>query len=415
MPEKGYKKNLILYLSLIGFFGIFTTTMAKNPVLPLFVKGMGGSPEVIGIISAISPLAGILFSFPVGMLSDRIGKRKILLISGGVFLTAPLLYLFVSDPWYLIPVRFFHGLATAILGPVASAAIAEAYDETKGEKLGIYSSATLIGRTLTPIAGGALISYFMHRGGLFPYKSVYVAAFLASVPAFLFCFAIKDTGGDYRGKKSTREEFRDSIRYFLGDGRLVSTALVDMATYFAFGVFETYLPVYLSDNGFGAGMIGFIFSLQILSVAITKPFFGRLADRIDKRIQIAVGLTVIGLSMLSLPFFTDEVPVVVVSLTFGLGMSLSTVATSAYTGDIADKTKLGASMGALSSVMDVGHSSGPLITGFVISGFSMRAGFAISFILCLVVALLFVVFTVLKKHRRLDENRLWHKIFGVHD
>jgi len=85
MPEKGYKKNLILYLSLIGFFGIFTTTMAKNPVLPLLVKGMGGSPEVIGIISAVSPLAGILFSFPVGMLSDRIGKRKILLVSGGVF------------------------------------------------------------------------------------------------------------------------------------------------------------------------------------------------------------------------------------------------------------------------------------------------------------------------------------------
>jgi len=45
----------------------------------------------------------------------------------------------------------------------------------------------------------------------------------------------------------------------------------------------------------------------------------------------------------------------------------------------------------------------------------MRAGFTTSFILCLVVALLFVVFTVLKKHQGLYDNRLSHKIFGVRD
>jgi MFS family permease len=397
MLDERYKKNLIFYLSFIGFFGIFTTTMAKNPVLPLFVKGMGGSPEIIGIISAISPLAGILFSFPIGVMADRIGMRKILLISGSVFLLAPLMYVLVSDPWFLIPVRFFHGLATAILGPVASAAIAEAYDKNKGEKLGTYSSATLIGRTIAPIVGGAIISYFMYKGGLFPYKSVYIAAFIASIPAFIFCFFIKDAEAKQEKKKPTREEFSDSIKYFFGDGRLVSTSLVDMATYFAFGAFETYLPIYLSDNGLSARLIGFIFSMQILSIALTKPFFGKLADKIDKRFQIAIGLIVLGSAMLSLTFFTNEILVIGVSLLFGLGMSFSTVATSAYTGDIADKTKLGASMGALSSVMDVGHSSGPLVTGFVITWFSIRVGFITSFALCVGVALIFVMFTAAKK------------------
>ncbi len=396
MPDERYTKNLIFYLSLIGFFGIFTTTMAKNPVLPLFVTGMGGSPEIVGIISAISPLAGILFSFPVGVMSDRMGRRKILLISGAVFLIAPLLYVLVSDPWFLIPVRFFHGLATAILGPVASAAIAEAYDKNKGEKLGIYSSATLIGRTIAPIVGGAMISYFMDRGGLFPYKSVYIAAFVASIPAFVFCFSIRDAEKEHEEKDPKREAFSDSIKYFFRDSRLVSTALVDMATYFAFGAFETYLPIYLSDNGFSAGLIGFIFSLQILSIALTKPLFGKIADRIDKRFQIAIGLVVLGCSMLLLTFFTNKLLVTAVSLLFGLGMSFSTVATSAYTGDIADKTRLGTSMGALSSVMDVGHSSGPLVTGFVITWFSVRAGFVTSFALCMMVAVVFVMFTAVK-------------------
>jgi len=400
MTDERYKKNLIFYLSLIGFFGIFTTTMAKNPVLPLFVKGMGGTPEIIGIISAISPLAGILFSFPIGVMSDRIGRRKILLISGSVFLLAPLMYILVSNAWYLIPIRFFHGLATAILGPVASAAIAEAYDKNKGEKLGTYSSATLIGRTLAPIAGGAIISFFLYKGGLFPYKAVYVTAFIASIPAFLFCFFIKDAEVKLEKRKPTSEEFRDSIRYFFGDGRLVSTALVDMATYFAFGAFETYLPIYLTDNKFSPGQIGLIFSLQILSIALTKPLFGKLADKIDKRFQIAIGLIVLGSSMLALTFFVSSALVIAVSLLFGLGMSFSTVATSAYTGDIADKTKLGASMGALSSVMDVGHSTGPLVTGFIITWVNIRAGFITSFALCAAVALVFVLFTAVKLERK---------------
>jgi len=400
MIDERYKKNLIFYLSLIGFFGIFTTTMAKNPVLPLFIKGMGGTPDIIGIISAISPLAGILFSFPIGVMSDRIGRRKILLISGSVFLFAPLMYVFVSNAWYLIPIRFFHGLATAILGPVASAAIAEAYDKNKGEKLGAYSSATLIGRTLAPIAGGAIISFFLYKGGLFPYKAVYVTAFIASIPAFLFCLFIKDAEAKLEKRKPTREEFRDSIKYFFGDGRLVSTALVDMATYFAFGTFETYLPIYLTDNRFTPGQIGLIFSLQILSIALTKPLFGKLADKIDKRFQIAIGLIVLGSSMLALTFFVSPVFVIAVSLLFGLGMSFSTVATSAYTGDIADKTKLGASMGALSSVMDVGHSTGPLVTGFIITWVNIRAGFITSFALCAAVALVFVLFTAVKLERK---------------
>jgi len=397
MPDERYKRNLIFYLSLIGFFGIFTTTMAKNPVLPLFVKGMGGTPEIIGIISAVSPIAGIVFSFPIGVMSDRIGRRKILLLSGSVFLLAPLLYVLVSDPWLLIPVRFFHGLATAILGPVASAAIAEAYDRDKGEKLGTYSSVTLIGRTIAPIAGGAILSFFLYQGGLFPYKAVYVAAFIASIPAFLFCFFIKDAEGRQQSKRPTREEFRESIRYFFGDGRLVSTALADMSIYFAFGAFETYLPLYLDGKGFDPKQIGLIFSAQILTIALTKPLFGRLADRIDKRFQIAAGLLMIAASMFALPFFTTTVSVIAVSLLFGLGMSLATVATSAYTGDIADRGKLGASMGALSSVMDVGHSSGPAVTGFVVGYVSMQAGFFASVVLCVAVAIIFVMLTSVKK------------------
>src|SRR5512136_1370806 len=108
-------RRLMYYLFLLGFFAIFSTTISKNPVLPLFSQALGANDTIIGLIAMFSPLAGILFSFPVGVLSDQLGRKRLLIVSGIIFLLAPLLYLFITNPLWLIPVRFFHGTATAIL------------------------------------------------------------------------------------------------------------------------------------------------------------------------------------------------------------------------------------------------------------------------------------------------------------
>src|SRR4030067_2429554 len=159
-------RRLMYYISVLGFFAIFSTTISKNPVLPLFMQSIGSSDAVIGLISAISPFAGILFSFPVGVLSDRLGRRRLLITAGAIFLIAPLLYLFIEAPLWMIPVRFFHGTATAILGPVISAIIVERFFDRKGEMLGKYASSTLIGRTLAPLAGGMILSFFAAYPGI---------------------------------------------------------------------------------------------------------------------------------------------------------------------------------------------------------------------------------------------------------
>jgi len=381
---------LVFYLSLIGFFAIFSTTLSKNPVLPLFVQALGGGDTLLGLIAAVSPLAGILFSFPVGVISDRLGRRRLLVIAGLVFLTAPLLYLLITDPLWLIPIRFFHGTATAILGPVVSAIIAERFPATKGEMLGRYSSATLIGRTLAPLAGGIILSVFMFMPGLFPYRMVYIVAALAAVPVMYLILR-------YREEKPGLLDlpgfsvFKESLVTFVANRSLRATAMADMATYFAFGAFETFLPVYLFSLHFEAWQIGVIFAVQVLIIAATKPFFGRIADRVDKRYQIIVGLLVTGGSVAAVPVVTGFVMILAVSAAFGLGMSLSTVATSAYIADVAKKEEIGASMGALSAIMDIGHSAGPLVTGIIISLAGYSSGFFAGFVLALAAAGIFLV------------------------
>ena len=383
-------RRMMYYLFLLGFFTIFSTTISKNPVLPLFSQAIGADDAVIGLIAAVSPLAGILFSFPVGVLSDHIGRRKLLVVSGVVFLLAPLFYLLITDPLWLIPARFFHGTATAILGPVISAVIAERFPDTKGAMLGQYGSATLIGRTAAPLAGGIIISYFVFYPGLIPYRMVYLVAALAAVPVLIMTIM-------YREDRSAPADlpvfsrFRESFVTFFSHTRLRATALVDMATYFAFGAFETFLPLVLASQGIGAYETGIIFAVQVLIIAGTKPFFGKLADRFDKRVQIAAGLLILGCSVGVIPLVSSFPLFLLVSSLLGLGMSLSTVATSAYVADVAKKEQIGASMGALSSTMDIGHSAGPLVTGIVIATIGYSSGFFVSFLLAVAVTAAFTV------------------------
>lgn len=377
-------RRMMYYLSLLGFFAIFSTTVAKNPVLPLFSQAAGADDAMIGLISAFSPLAGILFSFPVGVLSDHFGRRKLLVASGAVFLTAPLLYLLVWDPIWLIPVRFFHGTATAILGPVISAVIADRFSATKGEMLGMYSSSTLVGRTFAPLAGGMVLAACAGYPGLIPYHMVYVLSALAAIPVFTLVLLYREEQSRPLGILPIAT-FRDSLTRFFRNTQLRAAASVDMAMYFAFGALETFLPILLLSHGISTLMIGIIFSAQILAMAGSKPFFGRLADRFDKRIQIITGLLAISIALVSVSLVVSFEGFITASILFGFGLSLSSVATSAYVADIAGHEKIGASMGALSAVMDIGHTTGPVVTGIVIGIAGSAAGFTACMFLVLAV------------------------------
>jgi DHA1 family multidrug resistance protein-like MFS transporter len=137
----------------MGGFAIFSSTMAKNPALPLFIRSLGVNVSTVGFIAAASTVVGIVVSLPAGILSDVIGRRRVLLAAAIVFATAPFLYLLITDPWQLVLVRIYHGLTTAILGPVALATVADTYEKGRGERMAWYSSATMVGRFLAPFAG----------------------------------------------------------------------------------------------------------------------------------------------------------------------------------------------------------------------------------------------------------------------
>jgi len=99
--------------------------MVRSPVLPLYARQLGATPEVVGLVVAASTLTGVFLKFPAGAFSDVVGRRVVLVAGACVFALLPLGYLVTTGLAALVIVRLVHGSATALFGPVASATLSD--------------------------------------------------------------------------------------------------------------------------------------------------------------------------------------------------------------------------------------------------------------------------------------------------
>jgi DHA1 family multidrug resistance protein-like MFS transporter len=359
----------------MGGLAIFSSTMAKNPALPLFIRSLGVPVSTLGFIAAASTVVGIVVSLPAGILSDLIGRRRVILMAAVVFATAPFLYLLVTAPWQLVLVRIYHGLATALLGPVAMAAVADTFEERRGEQMAWYSSATMIGRFIAPFVGGLLIFGDNFR---WVYLADGVAGVIALLAAIRLPLSADVSGAAWQAFKSQRGRYSQEIAFVFRHRGILATSGIEAVQYFAYGCLETFLPVLLNEKyGYSAWKIGILFTVQILTATFTKPIMGRLSDRYGRVLLISAGLALGGLATALLGLSSNYLIIALLIAVFGFGLATVTASTSSLVADLSSAGGRGGALGILSSIMDIGHSSGPMVSGVLIAAYSYSFTFGV--------------------------------------
>jgi MFS family permease len=356
-----------------GFLGIFSSTISKSPVLPLFAAHLGAGPAEVGAVAAVSAFTGVLLSLPAGLLSDRLGRRTLLLLAALVFASAPVLYLLVSRVWQLGLVRFYHGLATAVFVPVALALVGDLFPAARGEKMGWFSTATLLGRFLAPLAGGGLLTWF----ALDPaagYRAVYLLCGLTGLGVLGLALALP-RAAETGGQALPWAQVRAGLRLIVSDRRILATCATEAGVLFAYGTFEVFLPLYAVSIGLGAWQIGVFLASQVITLALTKPMLGRFSDRHGRPPQILAGCLCGALGIALFPWLASFAALLLLSIWFGLGLSVVTSASSALVADLSHDQGRGSAMGLLGSIMDIGHSSGPLLGGLAAAWLGLASPF----------------------------------------
>jgi len=374
-----------------GLFAIFSSTISKSPVLPLFAAHLGAGPSGVGMVASVSAFTGIIASIPAGILSDKLGRRKMLLLSAIVFSTAPFLYLMVTNIWQLAAVRFYHGFATAIFVPVAMALVADLFHKERGEKIGWFSSATLAGRFAAPAIGGGIIGFMVYNPGL-SYKVVYLVCGAAGMTALVLALKIPDSSEVKKTERDWKETFR-IFRNVISSQGIVITSSVEAAILFAYGTFETFLPLYSINAGLTAYEVGIFISAQVITLALTKPLMGRFSDRHGRKRQITVGALTGAACIWGIQYFSSFVPLLGISILFGLSLSIVTSATSALIADLSSREAHGSAMGILGSIMDIGHTTGPIISGIIAALYGFGRAFGAAALLLAVAAVIFLAFS----------------------
>lgn len=374
-----------LLLAATGALAIFSSTLAKTPVLPLYATDLGANAAELGWVFMASTLPGILVSLPVGVLSDRAGRRTPLLVALFIFATAPWLYLLVQEVWQLTLVRFYHGFATAIFGTVANAAIAARYPQQRATRLSQFSSITLLGRSAAPFLGGALIALTHYEG---VYLTCAISGGLALAVGMLHP---AEKAATPRPTQASPTSVRRQLFISLQHPLMRAAALTEAVQFFAFGALEAFLTVYAASLGIPVAGIGVLLGAQLVAIIFLKPLSGRISDRHGRAPVILGGLLIGALSTACLPWAEEFLTLMAVSLGLGLGYAAVTSSTAALIGDLSRQEHLGAAMGTLHSLMDIGQALGPVMVGSLIAVSGFTTGFTSLAALMLLMALAFGV------------------------
>jgi len=358
--------------------------MCRSPLLPLLARELGASPPMVGLAVAASTITGVIVKLPAGAWSDAIGRPPLLIAAAIVFAIMPFSYLTVASLTALIAARFLHGSATAMMGPVMSAAISDlAPADRRATWLSIYATCQGVGQAVGPVVAGVLIA----RGR---YDIAFVLAGLVAA------------GGPWLiGTRPLRQVSRTStathdlgrgVREVLAERRLVVASIAHASFFVVSGTLNAFLPLFAQDRlHLDAAQIGTLFGMQTMTTLAVRPFIALASDRLGRRGAITLGLTGCALSVFMISLSGTTAALFAGTLSYAVAVAITTAAASAYITDVAPKSRFGAAHGVFGTIYDVGDAAGPLIGGVLVQCWGYTATFQAMALLAAATACTFAV------------------------
>jgi len=349
----GYPRVFIV-LCALGILVILGSDIAV-PMLPLFARELGATPIEIGFIRSSYFATRIFVELPIGVISDRIGRRKPIIF--GLLLSAVSAAICGAAPniVQLIIGRALWGVGGALYFATSTVLVLDIFQKDKGKALGIFQGVEFAGRFVGAPVGGALSEYLGFR-----------AAFFATGAALLGGFALALLSKDFKNpeRKAVRTEQLSVLASLslLGSWPItVASSVGFLRTFNMQGITQTLIPLFQAEElGFSPLDIGLLAAFRTLGVVAMTFFGGYLADRIGRKPVLIGGIVATAtanIGYLTFPTFKGHSAV---SILAGFGAGMMTVVLPLIVSEAVDASARGSAMGAYRTVSDIGSVIGPI-------------------------------------------------------
>jgi DHA1 family tetracycline resistance protein-like MFS transporter len=374
---------LIVFVDLVGFGLVI-------PLLPFYALRFTASPQQVTVLLAVFSLMQ-LFTAPFwGKLSDRVGRRPVLMVSMAASVLA---YVWIGSAtalWMLFAARAFAG---ACAGNIAAA---QAYiaDVTKPEDrargMGLIGAAFGLGFIIGPALGGLLAGNDPATADV--ETPAWVAAGLSLLALCGVVLLLPESRpADQRGRGPSRSRFA-AILGVLGRPALSRLILIFFLVILAFAGMESTFALWaIGQFGWGPRQVGYVFSyVGILSAILQGGLIGWLTRLFGEERLLFCGLALIGAGLLTLPF-ARNLAVLAPGLTaLAIGMGLTQPSLNSLISRRAGREEQGEVLGVSQSVGSLSRVLGPAAAGFFFGELGRNAAFfwgAVLVVAALLVAL----------------------------
>lgn len=368
--------QILFSVTLMAVLGVASI----SPILPQVAEALDVSGTDIGLLVTMFTLPGIVLTPVLGILSDRIGRRKVLVPSLFLFGVAGAAVAFAPSFNSMLALRFLQGMGAAALGTINVTMIGDLYSgRERTEAMGYNSSILSLGTGSYPALGGLL--------AVFGWRYPFLLSAAAIPIGLLVLFSLENP--EPRNDHGMRE-YAANVLTAMKSRQVVGLIAATFTTFIIlYGARVTYLPL-LMDESFGASPLvtGLILSSSPAATAVTSWQLGRLTQHTSAKhlITIAFGLYVIALVLV--PLMPSLSLLLVPSLIFGVaqGLNLPNVF-SLLTGSVASESR-GALLSLNGMVLRTGQTVGPLLMGTIAASLSVGSAYYVLALLPLMMGVL---------------------------
>lgn len=278
------------------------------PLMPFYAASYGADASLIGLLGAVYPAAQFIGAPFLGRLSDRFGRKPVLIISQIGTLLGFLVLGFARSLWMIFLARLIDGLSGANIS-TAQAVISDSTNEkTRTQGLGLVGAAFGIGFVFGPVIG--FLALFLGQNNY--HIPAFVSAFFSLISILMTIFMLKETLNPENKAKSLTSKREISLKGFWEamSKPLVGLLLVFMFfQQFAFGQFQQLLSLFtLNRLGMSASSNSILFVyVGIIIVAVQGYFIGKWSRKFGeiKLVRVGLSLLVVGLVLVA---FTPRQP-----------------------------------------------------------------------------------------------------------
>ncbi|MFQ6050445.1 MAG: MFS transporter [Candidatus Hydrothermarchaeota archaeon] len=378
---------LACVLTLFQYIGIFI----RIPIVPLFAKSIGATTFEIGLIASLFMVMASLLAIPYGHLSDKFG-RKLLVLSGlGISSLTSFLLFFVKTPKQLIIVYTLAGFGASAFAPAIASFVG---DITPGERMGRafgwYTSSMQIGMASGPAIGG-IIAGLTNLTVPFLFSGTIIA-----IALILAIIGFPSFSEQSNLSSNIRETFFDLSK----NATVLACWIGTFCIAFTFGIFAPFFPLYAASIGLSVPVIGLIFSTQSFFNAIARIPAGYFSDKLGKRDPFIIGgMFLLSLCIILLVSTESSYILLAIAAFLGLNMGICFMAVSTSIAEAVTSDKRGVAMGGYSTFLYGGFAISAVIGGKIISIYNYWLGFFLAGLASFFGAIIFYLITQNRERR----------------